>query len=260
MKISVITPVYNGEKFIRHTIESVLQQKGNFELEYIICDGMSTDGTLKILEEYKDRCTVISRKDGSAQAAINYGMALATGDVGGWLNADDLFESGTLQAVATAFEQYPERRWLYGRCRIIDEHGVEIRRPITVYKNLLGFFYSKTVLLCENFINQPATFWRMDLWRETGNLDKKFRAAWDYELWMLMAGKSRPIHLRKLLASFRRHDDSISNNHFEQQFQEELDISRKYGSAITSFIHMLNAKKIVWIYKLLAVIGNKSKK
>jgi glycosyltransferase involved in cell wall biosynthesis len=259
MKISVVTPVYNGEKYIRQTVESVLSQSGDFELEYIICDGQSTDGTLKILEEFKDRCTIISRKDGSAQAAINYGMAMATGEIGCWLNADDVFEPGTLQTVATAFQQHPESRWLYGRCRIIDENGREIRKPITAYKNILGYCYSKYVLLCENFINQPATFWRMDLWRETGHLDNKYRAAWDYELWLFMAEKSRPVHLRKLLASFRRHDDSISNNHFERQFQEELAICREHGNVLTSFIHMLNVWKIVWIYKLLSRTGNKNK-
>ncbi len=260
MKISVITPVYNGEKYIRRTVESILSQKGDFELEYIVCDGKSTDGTLKILEEYKDRCTIVSRKDGSPQAAINSGMEMATGEIGCWLNADDIFEPGTLQTVTETFRKHPDCQWLYGRCRIIDEHDREIRKPITLYKNLLGYFYSRNVLLCENFINQPSTFWKIDLWRRVDHLNSKYKAAWDYELWMNMANKAGPVHVRKLLASFRRHSESISQNNFDKQFDEELEIARKYGNPVTAFLHWINARKIVWIYKLLAIFADRNKK
>jgi glycosyltransferase involved in cell wall biosynthesis len=157
-KVSVVTPVYNGENYIRETVESVLSQKGDFELEYIICDGMSTDRTLEILEEYKNSCRIISRNDGSPQEAINYGMNLATGEIACWLNADDLFSPGALEAVVKAFEKHPERRWLYGRCCIIDSSGGEIRKCISFYKHFIGFFYSWNILLCENFISQPSTF------------------------------------------------------------------------------------------------------
>ncbi len=251
MKISVVTPVYNGERFIRNTIESVLSQQGDFELEYIICDGQSTDNTLAILEEYQDRCTVVSRRDGSPQAAINNGMAMATGDVGCWINADDQFEPGALQTVATIFRNSPQTQWLYGRCSIVDENNVEIRKPITLYKNLIGFFYSRNVLLCENFINQPSTFWRMEVWRKAIDLDPRFKAAWDYELWMKMSliAPARAVH--KYLARFRRHSGSISENHFIRQFDEELEIARKYGNKLHYWVHKFNVWKIVTVYKIL---------
>ncbi|MCP4179179.1 MAG: glycosyltransferase [bacterium] len=212
IKISVITAVKNGERFIRQTVDSVLSQKGNFQLEYIIRDGCSTDRTLDILKEYGDKLTVISKKDGSPQEAINAGMEMATGNIGCWLNADDIFEPGTLQKVVNTFEKSPKYKWLYGRCRIIDANSNEIRKPITWYKNLIGYFYSKNILLCENFINQPATFWIMDLWKEvSGNLNREYKAAWDYELWLKMAQKSKAVHLREYLASFRSCFESNSN-------------------------------------------------
>lgn len=251
MKISVITPVLNGGRFIRKTVESVLGQQGDFELEYIICDGESTDNTLSILEEYKDRCTIISRKDGSPQEAINRGMSLATGDVACWLNADDVFTPGALEIVASAFKKNPLKHWLYGRCRIINENDVEIRKPITWYKNVLGFFFSRHVLLCENFINQPATFWRLGFWRQVCDLKTKYKAAWDYELWVRMAAVSSPVHIRRYLSEFRRHDESISENHFEKQFQEELAIAGEHGGIIHRIVHTFNVWKIVAIYKLL---------
>jgi glycosyltransferase involved in cell wall biosynthesis len=204
-----------------------------------------------MLDEYKDYCTIYSQKDGSPQEAINFGMSQASGDIACWLNADDVFEPDTLQCVAAAFRAKPDLQWLYGRCRIIDENGNEIRRLVTFYKNIIGYFYSYNMLLCENYINQPATFWKLDLWRKVQALSIRHKAAWDYELWLNMAKISRPVHLRKQVAKFRRHDTSISNNHFEQQFQEELNIARKYGNFIHYLIHKLNMYKIVTAYKLM---------
>jgi glycosyltransferase involved in cell wall biosynthesis len=253
MKISVITACLNSKRYIRQTIESVLSQKGSFELEYIIRDGCSTDGTLDILEEYKDKCIVISQKDGSPQEAINAGMNMATGNVGAWLNADDIYLPGTLQAVVNAFSSNPTKQWLYGRCNIINENNLEIRKPITLYKNFMGYFYSRNILLCENYINQPATFWKMDLWRQvSGNLDTKYKAAWDYELWLKMANTSPAIHIRKHFTSFRRHNESISENHFEKQFKEELAISNQYGNFIHYSLHLFLVNFRIFIYKILA--------
>lgn len=251
-KISVITAVYNGEKYIRETLESVLAQKGDFELEYIICDGQSTDRTLEILDEYKDSCKIISRKDDSPQEAINHGMQLASGDIACWLNADDLLLPGALNIVVKAFEKHPACRWLYGKGYIIDLKGKEIRKFVSFYKNLIGFFYSRNILLCENFINQPSTFWRRDLWEEIGQLNPEHKAAWDYELWLKMAQKSRPIHLRKKLSAFRRHKTSISENNFEKQFDEELAIAREHCNFIHYVIHAFNRWKIVSIYKIIS--------
>ena len=251
MKISVITAVLNGEKFIRQTVESVISQSGDFDLEYIVCDGQSTDKTLGILAEYGDRITVISERDGSPQEAINKGMKVASGEIKCWLNADDLYLSGTLEKVAIAFRENAGRDWLYGRCSIIDEDDKEIRKPITLYKNLIGYFYSRNMLLCENYINQPATFWRAGLWDKTQPLDPRYKAAWDYELWLKMAGESRAIHLRDTLSMFRRHASSISEQHFQQQFAEEYSIAASYGNFVHRAIHKLNQLKIVFIYKLL---------
>ena len=252
MKITIITPVLNGEQFIRQTVDSILSQKGDFEIEYIVRDGCSTDKTLNILAEYGDKLTVISQQDGSPQEAINNGMAMASGDIGCWLNADDTYEPGTLQAVVDAFKANPDKHWLYGRCSIIDENDSEIRKPITWYKNIIGYVYSRNVLLCENYVNQPATFWRMDLWNKANNLNPKYKAAWDYELWMRMAQKSKAIHIRKYLAKFRRHPGSISENHFVKQFSEELEIAKEYGNSLHWLLHKVNELKIIAIYKVLS--------
>lgn len=255
MRITVVTPVLNGAAFVGETVASVLDQHGAFELEYIVRDGGSTDGTLAVLEQFGDRVKVVSKPDGSPQAAINAGMASATGEVGAWLNADDAFEPGALQAVAEAFTAHPGARWLYGRCAIMDASGRPIRRPITCYKHMLGHVYSWNLLLCENYISQPATFWRTDLWHEAGGLTERYLATFDYDLWLRMAAISRPLSLHRRLARFRRHPMSISERHFVQQFREECEASAGYGSAAHSLLHRVLAGKTVLVYRILALLS-----
>ncbi len=251
MKISIITAVYNGEKYIRQMCDSIHSQQGDFELEHIVCDGLSTDKTLEILKEYPN-IKVVSRKDSGPFEAINNGMNMATGDIGAWLNADDLYAPGALQKVISFFDKNPECQWLYGNCPIVDAENKEIRKLITLYKELLGYFYSYNVLLCENFINQPATFWRMELWRKIGGLHSIYKAAWDYELWLKMSQESPARHIHQDLAYFRRHETSISETSFIRQFNEELTIARNYGNAIHHLLHKFNQWKITTVYKMLS--------
>lgn len=251
IRFSVITPVLNGKKFIRETIESVLSQKGDFELEYIVKDGGSKDRTLDILNEYTDKCKIISINDSSPQDAINQGMKLASGDIGCWLNADDLYLPGAFQKVVDVFKKNPEAQWCYGRCKIIDENGKEIRKPITQYKDLLGYFYSKNILLTENYINQPATFWKIDFWKSLPELSPTFKAAWDYERWLQMAEHAAALPIHSYLAAFRRHKNSISENYFRKQFQEELEITRLHGNQLHYIFHKFNSWKTIKIYNIL---------
>jgi glycosyltransferase involved in cell wall biosynthesis len=250
----MVTPVLNSARFIRRTIESVLEQQGDFELEYIICDGGSTDKTVEIIREYQDRCRLIQRPDSGPADAINFGMDKAAGEICGWLGADDLLLPGALNLVVKTFSENPQHEWLYGRCRIIDENETEIRRGITFYKNLLGCCFSRQVLWTENFISQPATFWRADLWRRCGGLDTAYKAAFDYDLWLRFAAQSAPLSLPVYLASFRRHSASISELNFTVQFSEELAISQREASSLCYQIHRFNYYKIVAIYSFIEIM------
>jgi glycosyltransferase involved in cell wall biosynthesis len=250
-KISVVTPVLNGRKFIARTVESVVSQVGDFDLEYIIRDGLSTDGTLDVLREYADHpcVTIVSEKDSSLYDAIQKGMASCTGDIGCWINGDDYYEAGAFQAVVDAFARSPRRLWLYGLCDIVDDRGRQIRKPITWYKDILGFKYYHVVLLCENYINQPATFWKMDLWRSVGGLSMKYRLAADYELWLRFSKMGEPLALHRRLAHFRRHGGSVSDAQFELQFREEYHAAAPHSGALIRVIHGLSAWKTRVIYR-----------
>lgn len=255
IKVTIVTPVLNGARFIRRTIESVLEQKGDFKLEYIICDGGSTDNTIDIVKEYQGRCQLIQRSDSGPADAINFGMDKATGEVCGWLGADDLLLSGALDRVVKAFAEHPQSEWLYGRCRIINENNSEIRQGITFYKNLLSYRFSRRVLWTENFISQPATFWRNDLWQRCGGLNTKYKAAFDYDLWLRFAASSLPLILPAYIAAFRRHQDSISEQNFVSQFREELAICKRESSSLCYRIHCFNCYKIIAIYRLIESVA-----
>src|SRR5579862_9846502 len=123
-RITIITPSYNQADYIEQTIVSVLKQEYP-NLEYIVMDGGSNDGTLDILKSYSDRLTWFSEKDHGQTHAINKGMRMASGVIVGFLNSDDILLPGALQHIGSFFVDHPEPKFVTGKCRVIDKNGVE---------------------------------------------------------------------------------------------------------------------------------------
>ena len=120
--VSIVTPVRNGERFVAQTVESVLAQEYP-HLEYIVVDGGSTDRTLEILAQFSDRITIVRGPDAGQADALNRGFALARGEIFGWLNADDLYVPGAIDAVVKAFGDRSEIGVVYGEADHIDDEG-----------------------------------------------------------------------------------------------------------------------------------------
>lgn len=256
MRISVVTPSFNQAQFIERTIRSVLDQSHR-DIEHIVVDGGSDDGTLAILKRYTGRIAWVSEKDRGQAHAINKGLAMATGEIVAWLNSDDTYEPGALDAVARHFGDHPDCRWAYGKCRIIDDGDREIRSFITGYKNFLLAKYSFAKLLAENFISQPTVFWRRSLLDEIGYLNEQEHFCMDYDYW-LRAGSRYPAGvIRAYLANFRYHRASKSGSVDRRQFQDELRIARVFGREhpFAILLHTVNYYKIVSAYKLLDLLG-----
>lgn len=262
MKISVITPSYNQAQYIERTMKSVLSQDYT-DIEYIVMDGGSTDGTVDVIKKYSDQISYWrSEKDSGQSEAINKGLKKATGEVVAFINSDDTYEPGALSAVAKFFQDNPEARWAYGMCRIVSSEDKEIRKAITWYKNQLLKKYSYAKLLSENFISQPATFWRRGLHEEFGFFDEKDHWCMDYEFW-LRIGKRYPAGvINRYLADFRYHLDSKSGQEDKTKFQEELRIAKRYseGTKWPILLHQLNYFKITWSYKILTLLQQQGKK
>ena len=247
-KISVITPSFNQASFIEETVQSVLEQ--NYpNLEYLIMDGGSTDGTLDILKKYEGSLRWISRKDRGQSDALNQGFRLATGEVLAFLNSDDRYERGALLRVGEFFADHPDVHWVTGKCRVIDSHGLEIRRGVTAYKNFWLKFGNYKVLLILDYISQPATFWRRTVIEKIGLFDENEHLAMDYD-YSLRVGQYFTLSLiDEYLAAFRVHPASKSTKILEH-FESDLFIANKYTrSRWIRYLHRQHNAWIVAIYK-----------
>jgi len=256
MRISVITPSFNQARFIERTIHSVLDQDQR-DVEHIVVDGGSSDGTLDILRRYTGRIVWISEKDRGQTHAINKGLRLATGEIVAWLNSDDTYEPGALALVARHFMDHPDSRWVYGKCRIVNDADREIRPFITWYKNLLLAKFSFARLLAENYISQPAVFWRRRLLDEVGYLSEEEYFCMDYDYWLRIGSRSPAGVIDAYLANFRYHRASKSGSVNKKQFADELRLARAFRGEhpFAVLLHTANYVKIVAAYKLLEVLG-----
>jgi len=225
MKFSIITPVYNGEKYLEETIKSVLSQEGDFEIEYIICDGNSSDGTLDIIEKYnnllKERLRLVkcngvklkwtSEKDEGMYDAINKGFKIATGDVYAYINSDDLYLPGAFSVVAKAFNKFPEIQWLKGITNYLDKNSIT-PEPGTCFLYNQAWIKKGIYGRYAYFIQQDSVFWRSNLWKKAGPIDSSLRMAGDYYLWVKFSNLAPLWSINRKVSCFRKTDGQLSKN------------------------------------------------
>lgn len=194
MKFSVITVVYNGVKHLEQTINSVLNQK-NVEIQYIIIDGGSTDGTIEIIKKYSDKIDYwVSEPDGGLYYAMNKGLEHADGDIVSFINSDDWYEDGTLECVQKSFDN--ETDIVCGRINLIKDE--------CKYKSVGYFEGSLDMLHCDNILSHPSTFSRRKLYDLVGNFNTKYKICADYEWGLRAYNKGFKIKLiPEILANFR---------------------------------------------------------
>lgn len=197
MRFSVITVTYNSKLFLMETIKSVISQDyGDFE--YIIVDGGSTDGTLEIIKDFAaedDRIRWISEHDDGISDAFNKGLALATGDIVGIINSDDIYSPGALAAVAQAYQSDPAADVF---------HGDMVR-----FQGITPLFRLKPGRIGDNVwyempLNHPATFVTRKAYALVGGFDTTLKVAMDYELVLrLYRAGCRFCYLEQVLANMR---------------------------------------------------------
>lgn len=189
MKLSIITVVYNNEKTIRDTINSVLEQNYK-DIEYIIIDGMSSDNTVSIIQEYRDKIAYfISEKDFGIYDAMNKGIKASTGDVIGILNSDDLYQDpNILQTIMHYFIQNASLDILYGDLVYVRNDNTE-----KVVRNWISKVYYSRFFENGNVPPHPSLFVRKTVYEKAGLFNLKFNLAADYEF-MLRIFKNHKFH------------------------------------------------------------------
>lgn len=226
-QISIVMPVLNGMPWIPEAVASVMAQMVPVEL--IILDGGSTDGTQEWLALHAPaRVRVIAGRDGGQSDAIAKGLAMASGRILGWLNADDLLEPGALAIVAAAFAAHPEAPAVSGACWTIDEEGV-----ITGRINPPPNGSRAGLLDCPRNLAQPATFFRAEAYRQTTGVDPRLRYAMDVDLWLKLARLGPVVTLRdQILARFRTHGSAKSSVAATAMVREDLRVRWRHGMPI----------------------------
>lgn len=223
MKLSVVTVCKNNRVFLPQTIESVLAQDYD-DVEYLIVDGGSSDGTVEIIKDYADKSGSIrwiSEPDGGISDAMNKGVAMATGDVVAHLHSDDYYaHRGVLSHVASKFKEYPKIRWLTAGLSFAAEDG-RVLKEVRVRK------YSYRRLLRGNILLHPATFIRRDAFQKVGGFNEEVRYCMDYDLFLRLGAISDPLSLDEQLAFFRVHTGSLSVSQSEQAYAEEFEVRLK---------------------------------
>lgn len=246
MQVSIITPSYNQARYLEATMRSVLEQDYP-EIEYIVVDGGSTDGSADLIRKYADRLAWwVSERDQGQTDAINKGFARATGDILAWINSDDTYQPGAVKEAVAYFQAHPEIGMVYGDANYIDEHGRVIGRfpaAQTDYRRLRqGYVH----------VPQQSAFFRADLWKQVGPLDPSFYFAMDYDLWVRLASVAPLHYYPRLWANFRLHSDAKTVAADDRCWPEMLRVHRRLGGSTFApivfkyYLRKLAAPYITW--------------
>jgi glycosyltransferase involved in cell wall biosynthesis len=272
-RISIITPSFNQGAFIEATIRSVLEQ-GYPDLEHIIIDGGSTDGTLEILARYP-HLKVISEPDRGQADAVNKGLRLASGEIIGWLNSDDTYCPGALDGAARHIDPANGVFIAMGRCAYIDEHGAFTgREHPSVFVG-----HQRVVEIWKGYtIPNPALFFHRQVYEECGGLDESLYFALDYDLFCRYTSRYAILTVDAVWATYRLHTSSKTTEITQGELLERsIPVSRRYWGPIASAsfwrylcsywwyggglgvasLKRLNLAERAWLsHRLFAFVGN----
>ncbi len=248
--VTVITPSFNQAPYLERTIRSVLDQ--NYpNLEYIVVDGGSTDGSLEIIKQYAGRLSSwVSEPDLGQTDAINKGFAQARGQILAWINSDDTYNPGAVREAVQFLQEHADVGLVYSDANFINAQD-----------EVIGSFpaaQTDRTRLLRGYVHVPqqTAFFRADLWKKVGPLDSNFFFAMDYDLWVRLSALAPLVYFpHKIWANFRLHNDGKTITADDRCWPEMLQVHRREGGSWFSVIQMK-----YYLRRLLAPIINRRRK
>ncbi|WP_248924704.1 glycosyltransferase family 2 protein [Paenibacillus hamazuiensis] len=235
--VSIITPSFQQASFIQETIQSVLSQDYP-ALEHIVVDGGSTDGTVAILQKYEfygNKFRWVSEKDRGQSHALNKGLAMARGEIIGWLNSDDTYEPHAVSRAVQALQSNPNWGVVYGDGNYIDAHSAFLRSyPVRPFG--LERLY-RACIIC-----QPAAFIRREVFEKVGPFDESLQFCMDYDMWMRICKHYEFGYMDVVLANSRIHAGSKSITKYV-----DIGLPEVFRASIKNFGSVSNMWLLEWI-------------
>jgi glycosyltransferase involved in cell wall biosynthesis len=223
-RVSVITPSFNQGRFIERTIRSVLNQ-GWPDLEYIVINGASTDGTPEIVRRYERYLSWwVSEPDRGQTDAILKGLERATGDYVTWVCSDDVLFPGSLEKMVAALEAHPEAGIVYGGVAFLDEEDRVLKVHSYPDMSLGKLLYEK-----HSTVAQPSSLIRRRTFDAAGGLDRSLSYCMDYDLWIRLLRQAGCVNLGEtVLSGYRLHTRSKTVGSYRNMALEKIAVNRRY--------------------------------
>lgn len=252
--ISIVIPSYNKVKYIEKTLSSIVNQSykqslagtAGKNIEVIIQDGGSNDGTLEVIKKYAKKypklIRFVSKRDAGQLDAINKGLKKAKGEIVTFINADDVYEKDALFVVAEHYKENPDALWFAGKCRITNEDGLEIAKFWTTLKNfLLNINHYSLLLFTSNYMSQPSVFITKEAYKRYGPFTGTKKFVYEYDLWLTLAKIKMPVVINKYLSSFRISKDNKVSVYYNELFKYDEKVVKKHTkSNMVLLLHKLN--------------------
>jgi glycosyltransferase involved in cell wall biosynthesis len=247
-KISIVTIVYNGRDVLERTINSVIDQTYD-NIEYIVVDGNSNDGTVDIIKRYEDRIHIwISEEDGGIYDAINKGIALASGDIVGIIHSGDYYYKDAIKNVAEIYNSHGDDSVYFGNMEILDPESMHRTKRIV---NIKSFFFMRSGMS----IPHPSIFIPLKLYEKYGVYDIKYAVASDYDLLFryIMVNKINFIYIDKILSCFTL--GGVSSNILKTAREAHIVRINNGIGKFESSIYLLKSLLFYYIVLIFKAIG-----
>lgn len=257
--VTIVTPSYNQADYLERTMLSVLNQDYP-NIEYIVIDGGSTDGSIDIIKKYEDRLSYwISEPDTGQSNAINKGFKNATGEIFNWLNSDDLLMPSATTIAVHYLTSHPEYGMVYGDRLVVDEND-QVLSCIELPS------FRRSLLQFGRFLPQETSFFRRDLWRRANGLNENLHISMDRDLWLRFVKLGTLYHIPFILGSWRQHADAKSFLAFGPQHasgkecQEKASVEATHLSRIYRSTALRRVANKIDKVRAVAEINSKKRK